>query len=266
MIDYDDTNPEVIKFTELLPEEIIKEECLDDYTKEVDAIWRQLVRLNSNIVVMGQLIDFVHDLFVLGDEIHSWDLILLNLLDSSIMIAWKLRLDHNKDTLTINKMKNTIFKDYIKKEYKSEFSNLFKTNIKGKKMEQIDKIICEIRNNVIGHFNYMFNVNKTEKRLIKIRPDLNQLKEIKENLNQVFDKLCFGCQKEKLHISLIFNGKSSKKPSQIEKIFKSYFKDHDLINMPEEQKGFWSECRKKLSNEQLSIINKYRREFGLQEV
>ncbi len=96
-----------VDFTKLSPDDLLNTTWLPTYKAELDALWWQIVRLNSNIFVIEKIEKFPFDLFQTLPS-HFWDLTYAALYDVCVMTVWKIAIDADRRTLTLRRFKNAI--------------------------------------------------------------------------------------------------------------------------------------------------------------
>ena len=109
---------------EIKPEDVIEPEFLDSYTERIEAIWHQVVKLNSNVYCLKHIHKSPFDLFEPMRK-PFWILVKDSMFESSIMIINKILIDTDGEALTLHQLKNKIVNCFIKEEYKEQFNAVF---------------------------------------------------------------------------------------------------------------------------------------------
>ena len=114
-----------MQLKEMLPEELIDHSWLECYEQQITAIWWQLVRLSSNILILDKLTAFPFQLFVL-EPLPFWELVVVNFFDISVMIIWRVSLDTDADAITLRRLKNGVMQNLQREEYLSELRQVLR--------------------------------------------------------------------------------------------------------------------------------------------
>ena len=256
-----------INIREAQPTHVIESSWLEEYEQGMNLLWLQeLVLLNSNLYILEKLLDFPFDLFVMPDRRTFFRLVQINLFRSCIIIVWKLVEDPDPSALTLLRFKNEV-RRHIRPQYASSFDAALKETKFDKQIEQLLEPIRTLRNKRIAHLDKGFNL--PPEQIKELRVSLSDLMVLRDTLNQLFEVLCFGCQRSVLPIE--YNPEVRHPPgvdarSDIEKFLDNVVKDSPLLNMPENEPDRWPYFREGLPTDALQVLNEYRRKFGLPEV
>jgi len=141
------------------PKDILEPDWLDTYERNVEVIWLQLVRLNSSILVLEKISKFPFDLLDPSPFPHLfWDLVQIGLVDSAILIMWRVSVDTGVEGLTLAALKNQVIE------------HIHDPNLRYRVGEQISVIsrrcdalpfkdkVRDQRNNYIAHFNIIKHI------------------------------------------------------------------------------------------------------------
>jgi len=254
---------------EIPKEDLIEPSWLDSYNKNIEALWWQLVKLNSKIYVLDKILQFPFDLFEPISPRNFWNLAVSSFFDSCIMILWRVSVDNsNKDGLTLEQLKNQILKHLSEENYKKQFRIILKNSKFDKDISEFRDKITFIRMNYIAHFNRQKNLNPTPEQIKERIILLSDLKKYSNTVNSFFDLLCFGNGRGLLlseyNPNVIYPvGFDSR--SDIEKLLDNIAKNSTVLNLPEQNVNSWNNYRKKLSKEELKDFNRFRVKFGLRE-
>ena len=74
---------------EIQPEDVIEPEFLDFYTERIEAIWKQVVKLNSNVYCLKRIEEFPFDLFEPGKSTLFWILVKDSMFETSVMVIYR---------------------------------------------------------------------------------------------------------------------------------------------------------------------------------
>lgn len=249
----------------LSAKKMIKDEFYDTYENQLKAIWWQLVRLNSNIFILGKIFALPFDEFFQPQERNFWNLTTAALMESSVLIVWRVGIDARKDTLSINGLKNDMTRNntgYLKEQYKLQCKQYWKANSKGVSLKHIKQEIEELRHKHFAHLNRDLNIFLSKEGKLVILPEFENLMLIRDDLNSRFDALSVGTHYWKLFGS--YNSRDY--PSDIEKVLEAILRVNPIMNMPEEQSPYWTVFKNSLSPRVIAIMNEYRAKWGLPTV
>lgn len=235
------------------------------YEQKINSVWLEVVRLNSNIFCLKVLKDFPFD--VLDEWSSFWRITFENFIEMSIISIWKLAIDSKKDSLTLLKLKNEILKNIIDAEYKDYYRKRAKKVKFDNNFNKLSESIKLIRNKKIAHFDEKFNVSAD--------PDPSQIPTniyFIDNLDSMLKQInnLFQCISIDMGRGLLFPShaiRTSKYLSDVDKVLLSIAMKNDLLNMPEEQPGYWPTYKEgNVSKEKLNIINTWRQKIGKEPV
>lgn len=244
--------------------DMLKDEFSNEYEERIRYFHSELVELNVIIYLSEKILDFPLDLFILPPESIFFPMVLYSFYDSAILLISRIANDENKDVYSILHFKNDILKG-MKDEYKPQFRKLLKEVSFNKEIKRILEHTSEFRNNAIAHKtkDYIFNGLKLHK------PNLDQMKCLRDNLNNLVNILSFDVERAMLPIPYYARSKMQNrvdKKTDIEKILDSIAKNSVLINMPEDNPETWKYYRMGLTSDLVSIINKFREKFSLHTI
>lgn len=250
-----------MELQEIAPKDLIESTWLDSYEQNIDALWWQLVRLDSTIFVLEKIISFPFDLFLPLPKRHFWNLVENTLFEMCVLIIWKVAVDNKEEGLTLQQIKNKILQHLRKEDYRDQFRRALKNVDFEKTVSTFKHKITHIRHNYIAHFNLNANVNPTPEQIRERTLLFPELKKYRDIIKSFFDLLCFGHRKALKPIEYEYDN-----CSDIEQLLDNFAKDSALLNLPEKEPDYWPIHRENLSEQELEILNKYRTKFGLSEV
>lgn len=252
------------------PSEVLTPESLQEYTDWLHRIHTELFRLNSNLFVLGKLLDFPVDLILGLRKNTFFTLIEVALTHDSILIATKLLTDDGGGKL--RRLGNIVGKN-IKPECQKSLGELLPNRDLNKATELTVQKMTYFRDNVIAHIG----VDKQTGNLIILDTDLKvamqDLLSIRDVMNKYFDVLCFGEPMSKSPIDYdppiwppgydrIYS--HNYEESDIEYVLRLVVQDSDFYKEPDE--FGWSEMKSMYPKEHIEFLNKYRRISGKPEI
>lgn len=253
-----------IDFENTHPEKILTAGFLEDYNRSINAIWSQLILFSSKVLALEKIVSFRFDL--LDDNYPSffWNLVIDSLYETTILSIWRVAIDNsNNQGITLDKLKSKIFKNFIDTQIKNQFSDKLKSLDYDTKVEETNKKITELRNNYISHFNYeKLKLSRSNLNLPKIY--IVELKDAQRKIVEYFDILCFGEMKSVYppdYDPEVIHHAEYDKRLDIEKILDNIAKDSYYVKGDETIPELWKMRVNDLSNEDLKVINSYRKKF-----
>jgi hypothetical protein len=254
-----------MRFEEMQPEDLIKPLWLDSYKKQTEAIWWQLVQLNSNVFVLEKLAEFPFDLFVYPPS-PMWQLAYDALFETSVMIVWRVGVDKDAKVLTIPKLVSQVKDNLRQGTYRYELEDALHAMKFDEAIAKLERPIMLLRQNRLAHFNTKWNLEPSPDQINQSRLQLSHLKEAAHTLNSLFNFVCFGHEYALLpdpYSPDVYHAPDADARSDVEKLLDLVARNSVLLNVPERQPDLWPHWRGGLSREELGVLNKYRAKFGL---
>ena len=143
-----------------------------------------------------------------------------------------------------------------------EGRNRLAANLTESDFNQAISRIRALRHNYIAHLNYEFNVNPDPQALNQIAVELCDLKKLRDELVTFFRLLCLGHQ---YIIAPPEYRDSGIWQSDIEEVMDCLAGKSLVLHMPKNDPDRWSSYRENLSQEELDMLNEWRRKCGLSE-
>jgi len=161
------------------------------------------------------------------------------------------------------------FKNEIRKMLKPEYTSLFDERMKTVRFDSETKAIFnqarELRNERIAHIGRAYSSGAAS-----IDPiNFLDLKKLRDALNSLLNALSFNTEYMMLPIQYhpaVGQPMGRKYTSDLEDILDSVIRNSDILNMPEKHPIRWSRRKKRLSKEDLNLLNEYRTKFDLPEL
>ena len=110
---------------EIQPEDVIEPEFLDFYTEHIEAIWKQVVKLNSNVYCLKRIEEFPFDLFKHNPS-PFWTCVVDSMFETSVMVINRILIDKDNDgmNLTLEGFKDKIVCHFKSEKYKEQFKKV----------------------------------------------------------------------------------------------------------------------------------------------
>lgn len=261
--------PESMPITARDPSEILKPSCLAAYEEAMDLVWRDVLRLNSYIFVLGKLLRFHTDTeYFLGPGRQTFlKLVNTSFTESSLLLITRLtssgRTRRGKTESSLPLLRNWIGSQ-VKPEFEADFRRLLKEIGFKSIVRDARESVRLIRDRVIAHLE----VDENWRPKLSVRgfafPELGR---IAGDLTKLFDALCFGHERLTLPVHYspaVQHPEGSDSRSDIEYFLDLIIQDSHLFKAPDVS-PYWDVERKGLSSEALDKLNEYRRKLGKPE-
>lgn len=241
-------------------EDIFNDEYLAIYEEELDAIWWEIIQLNTLILLLKRLTQFPFELFLLKKPLQNfWDLVIGSFFDECVMIIWRIVSDENPKTITIRKVQKNVSKNLKNDTLRSEFDISLNSVNFDNSIESVEKNIQIIRHNYLAHFNRTRNIESNKENSNEVKIKLLDLEKVNDQVNSLFELLCFDFIKSTLHLGYI----DPDKENDLDNILNTLVKDSIVLNMPEKESGLWKYHKENLTESEIDVINTFREKFGL---
>jgi hypothetical protein len=254
------TPESAIDFKQLDQKEVLQDGAIEEYDKGMSFFFSELVDLNTIIYLAERIVEFPFDLFVSRDDQIFWSVVMASFHNSAVLTITRLATDQKNNVFTLPHFKNRVL-ELVKEDFKAPFQRqLRKTRFDNKVSALLTKT-KNLRHHRIGHTTRDFVTGN-----IKVfRPNLSELKELRDALNSLLDALAFNVEYSMLPIP--YDSRVlPKRKTDIEMILDSIAKESKYLNMSERFPERWRYRRRSLAPEKLTALNEYRRKFGMPEV
>ncbi len=243
-------------------EEVLQPEYVGIYKEHHQDIYTRMIRLNTSINILEKLFAFPFYLFISIKDMQFWYFVIANFQDISLLLFCGLITDKGSDVFTLKKFKGEILKN-IKDEYLFDFKNCL--NRFDDNFLVISRKAINFRNQFIAHRLLEKGTNKLTKYDEVV--NISELRLLFQQTDNLFQLCSFGSGYGTVMLDFMhatIGGVPVQ--SHLDDIFDLIAKNSHFINQPEENPGYWNYSRDKMDPEQLEILNKYRRKFGMPEV
>jgi len=249
------------------PKKVILPACLNQYEKEMDPIWWQLIQFNCNIYIMEKImsVDFV----LLGYTTNIfWRLLFESMFETNVMILWRL-VDPKKSTLSMRIIRDHIRDNLRNDDLKNEFDALMEKSNYDYSIEKIHHKISILRHNRFGHLQRKWIIKEGASFINDDYLPFSNLKEYGNAIGNLFKLLCFN---HKRMLTLLDYYPNVKHPSgtdsrsDIEELIDLVIENSPFVNMPENQPDYWPINKKGLTKEEIKQMNDYRKRVGKKPV
>jgi hypothetical protein len=244
--------------SKLTPEDLFGDgDSRNEYLRGTNFFFNELVRLNTNIAIVEQVIQFPFELFFIETPTF-FRYVIANFMDMSLIIITRLATDNGKDVYTLRWFKNRVVRKLIKPEYKELFQNALKEAKFDKRTHDLLEQARRLRSKYIAHLS-----REPDPTIPPI--DFEDLKILRDRLNSLLEALT----PNRAHLFLPFPYYSKVKnrsKSDIEEILDRMAETSHILHMPEKNPVIWRNYYEQLTESEIGQFNFYRKKFGLPEV
>jgi hypothetical protein len=227
------------------PEKVFGNNWAEHYKERQARFGHELLFLNETLRIMYKLYKLRTDFFVppLTDPVA---VIISACLNSAILSVTKIAFARSSKAITLPKFRGKIYDNLKDDEHRKTFESVCPANL------DIDpqtwKELKDARDKVIAHLD--------KKCLFtQFGVDLDRLLNVRLQLLNYFNRLAFPP-----HILYV-----PTMAEKVEEFVNTLAKNEPSVNEPEEQAAFWPDLRKLKSEDELEVLNRYRKKFGMPE-
>ncbi len=235
----------------------INSEFHDSYTENMELIWHQVNKLNSNVYYLKRIQEFPFDLFELIIIRPFWTRVVDSMFESSIMIINKILIDNDGKggkALTLKKLKNKIRCHFRNEEDKKQFEKDLKDYQFGKIDKELKKKVKTLRDKYYAHFDRDYNINVSNKNIKERTVFLPEIDELAETITSSFELLHFS--RDTYPTRPFYFGNDSR--SDIQTLLNTIAEKSEVMHMPEKNPELWRRHRKKFNDHEIETFNQYR--------
>lgn len=246
------------------PSDLFGEEDRQLYERGMKVFYLQLVHLNTNIFILQRIANFPFGLLSTPEESIFFRMVLENFVSASLLIITRIATDQGKDVFTLPRFKNWV-RQHIRREYRADFD----ARLKEVKFDKNTKALLvkaqEVRDRHIAHLT--MDIVAGTPPAAKVF--LCELVLLRDALNPLLDALAFNVDHVLLPLEytpwVSSSGQVRAQPD-IEVLLDCVARRSVLLNMPDASPEEWIRERSRLSDEEIAILNRYRKKFNLPEV
>lgn len=245
------------------PSDVIESSWLEEYEKQRDVIWWQLVEFNNDLFLIERIEEFPFHIFTIGPTLF-WVLTKNALIGTCIMIIWRVILDTDSRSLTLRHFKNQIMQHLRDEKMKQRLGKYLKSSDFEDKIAELELKVIEIRHNYLAHLNRDMNTNPDPQRILEHSLDITEMKHILAVSYEIFNALCFN---HGLHLWYWDYSDSAreKRETDIDRLLNSVARESAILNLPERDPVWWEITKPDYPENWITTINEYRRKFGMDE-
>jgi hypothetical protein len=217
--------------------------------------------LNASIYIVDQILSFPFDLFARRDKTIFFRFVIKNFFEAGLLIITKLATDQGDDVYTLPRFKNKV-RESLRPEYKRAFDKWLRNASFGQRTKELFKRATQLRKESVAHAKKDIVLRITE----GARLSFQELKPLRDALNSLLATLSFNVDHMLLPIAYeprVERPQGSKHTTDIQDLLDCMARNSALLNMPEREPTLWPGQRERLTGEQISQINNYRRRLNL---
>jgi hypothetical protein len=250
------------------PAEVLKPQFVEAYKKLHADIWRRLIHIHTNIIILERIEPFPFHHFYAAQENVFWTMVYWNFLYTSIILIYALVCDEGKHAHkphkpphTLTKFKNDILRKWLKDSEKPAYQALLKTVKFAREIEKIRRKVVAMRNKVVAH--RLLDDSHPAQVQSADRVTVPELRSLYDATEKMFFACCFGAEYKTTFIPYFVLRHGTPAPKDIDQILDLIVKDSPWLNSPERRGAFWKDVRQYKSEEYLKELNTWRQKFGL---
>jgi hypothetical protein len=259
-----------MSFQEFSPVEAIEDSWLPDYRLTRNALWQQLVRLNSGMCILERIEGFPRSLFLsTPGERCLWCLVESALVEMCVMAIWRVCVGEKGDGQVAHPTIQGFRDEIVEHVRAGTYADQLRDRLRELKFDRAIAVLVprieEIRANYAAHLDLEQDLlpgdDVEQKALL-----LSELKSYASSLNSFFNALCFGYGEALLpveHLPWFRFLSRTDHENCIERMLNGIARNSAILNLPERDAQMWAGCRENLSEAELSTLNRYRVRLGL---
>jgi hypothetical protein len=242
---------------------LLIEGALPEYEQGMKFFYLQLVRLNTTIYIVDQILNIQLDLFVELDKTVFFKTVVRNFFDAGLLVITRLATDQGDDKYTLIRFKNR-----VRELMKPEYANLFDERLRKSRFDKRTIAMLErakrLRNERVGHTAQDVVLGISE----GTRLSYSELRSLRDALNSLLAAISFNVDHLMLPVPYdprVQHPAGSNHETDIEELLDFVAMKSPWLNLPEKNPNKWKYQRARLTEDQISQINHYRRKLGLPE-
>jgi hypothetical protein len=245
---------------------VIEATWLDIYEHQREVLWWQLVTFNTNLFTLEKIETFPMRVFLPAyDDRIFWQTIRRSLVEAIIVCAWRIIVDKDKRVLTLVKFRDNILQHISDLELKNDLEMRLVQVDFDNRVSVLHKKIDRARQTHVAHLNreVQNTANKQGSETLSI--SLFELKELLKITGELFDVLCFD-EHHDLWLWAYAENFREQHPADIDKLLDSIARNSYVLNLPEKEPHVIEQGLYQYTENELQVVNEYRRKFGLPEI
>jgi hypothetical protein len=254
-----------MEFKDMPLDQIIKEDCIDEYKRGLDFLWVQVTRLHVNLFILDKIREFPWEFFYGPRTPVFFYQAVRNALDMSILQIVKLAQDQGVDVFNLAKFKDRVQFEYMRPEHVAEFRAQLTACRFDQETRRLLQKAVNLRDRQIAHFLQGERFHLSLDDFLS----LDELKSLAEKITALFEVLSFGPRQKYLPLDYDLE---VRKPDGIDarpdivRLLDHLARESAVLNQPETNPIAWAAIRPSLTEAWLDQLNSWRTRLGLPEV
>jgi hypothetical protein len=173
--------------------DVIRSDWLPEYENLREILHRELVTFNTRLFTLEKLETFPFELFIpMYDDRIFWQTARNALIEATVIVAWRIVLDPDADTLTLQRFHDEIFKNLRDESAREHLSSRMKQIDFKNRVKDLGDKIKNARHNHLAHLNRQLQLTPPKpQEMEKLVLRLGDLKSLLEATRELFNALCF---------------------------------------------------------------------------
>lgn len=236
----------------------IREECWDEFRRDYEVVWDQLVFLRTSLYLLREIAAFPLRKFLSFEDQWFLTVVGRSLYETVVLGVTKLVTDQKGDLLTLRQWRNRVRGMLIPGRLADYQDQLSETALDGA-TEELAARARTFRDGHIAHLR-LDDVRRGTANSLALQ-DLDRLVEDTERL---FQPLSFGAEAGFLPPVYDPSVRSANppRPTDIEKILNFVAAGSHVLNEPEAHPLTWPSTRAKISPDEMIVFNRWRERIG----
>lgn len=251
-------------------EEIVDPAWLEEYNKQINALWSEVYTLVTRVYLLGKISRFPFEPLYAGSQVPFWTTIYFALFESAILAIWRIAVDTGGDFLTLRSLKNEIFKNirsggpHDDGDIKAALAKALKDSKFEEAVSDVEESVRDLRHTYIAHLRRE-RATGAELRTSDFLPVV-RIEQITEVIKAKLNILAFYQRFPYLPIQYdpsVREADGLRQEPDIDILLTRLAEESKILHSPETSPLQWPHRKKRMSSEHLDQINYYREKLGL---
>jgi len=240
------------------PESPIREECWQEFQHLKAVLWDQLVFLHTSLFPLREVASFPVRWLKPDDQ---WYLIITEraLLDSVVLGINRLTTDQSGDLLTLPRFRNLVLA-MVRGDSTTEFRRKLKSTSPDPALEDLARRARELRDGRIAHLRL-----EDIKHGVALKVAVSDLEALVGETERLFAPLLFGAEAK--FVPPVYDPEvrqiNSPWVTDYEAVLNGLARQSHVIAYPEQARDLWPRVRNEWPEDELKLLNHWRRRMGL---
>lgn len=247
------------------PDDLIEDaENLLYYKNGIKFFYLQLVHLNVNVFILDHVLTFPYHLFTVPGESLFFRMVFENFFYASLLIITRIAADYGADVFTLPRFKNRV-RQFIKPEIREAIDRRLRKVRFDETTQSLLEKARTLRSERVAHVLEDVALSRTDETIVTF----GEIKSMRDELNSLLDVLSFNVAHMMLPLQYhpdVRHPPGVDSRPDIEAILDDVARRSILLNLPETNPTSWNFRKDNLPEQDIEILNKYRRKFDLTEI